>query len=450
MTTLLAARGAPALLAVLGFATISTATTWLFPSLLLPLTGALLAAGGIALAYRHLTAGWVAWLLVTGLSLEMALADLIGPNAFQPVIATVKAAEIGLIIMTIIRFGVVADRFNPAWAFAVMAVTGAVAGVHPDLTMADMARSLIGDVTPFLLFFCVKPAGWGAAVRRAVTLAPLASVVLGGLLDIAGLRPVFVDSGGIRLAGLGHPAFLAGVCLPAIYAGMIRWLRSASGREGMLLFVNLAILFMTGARAPAAYAAVVIVGSLVLAPGAAVPRAHRLALIAVGLAAVPVLLALGESFGSLRLFEVNGQASNLSGRQLLWPEFESAAARAPWLGWGLGSGNLVIPHDGPIATLLRTWAAHNEYLRIQVEGGYVGRTLLIVLFVLWAASHTRRLPPLERVVMGLIFVTFAAHAMTDNVLISTPACVYFAFIAAVFAEADEAASKRLREILNVA
>jgi hypothetical protein len=36
------------------------------------------------------------------------------------------------------------------------------------------------------------------------------------------------------------------------------------------------------------------------------------------------------------------------------------------------------------------------------------------------------------------------------VLISTPACVYFAFIAAVYAEADEAESNRLPETPHVA
>jgi O-antigen ligase len=410
-----------------------------------------LAPGLLLLTYRHLTAAWVGWLLVTGLSLEMALTDLIGPEAFQPAIAAVKAIEIGLVALTGIRLGVVPDRFNPAWAFAAMAATSVVVGAHPDLTMMDSARSLVGDVTPFLPFFCARPAGWGPVVRRAVTLAPVVSVVLGALLDVAGLRPVFWESGGLRLAGLGHPAFLAGVCLPAIYAGLIRWLRTASPREAALTVVNVAILFLTGARAPAAYAAVVIGGSLILAPGSAVPRAHRLVLIAAAIATVPVLLVLGQSYSSLRLFEIlNGEAGNLSGRQLLWPAFEAAAAQAPWFGWGLGSGNLVIARDSPIAALLHTWAAHNEYLRIQVEGGHVGRTLLIVLFVLWATEHTRRLPVLERVVMRLIFVTFAAHAMTDNVLISTPACVFFAFVAAVYAEAAEASSQRLREALHVA
>jgi O-antigen ligase len=439
------------MIVVSSLATALLGTAWLAPALLPNLIGALLAGGGIVLAYRHLTVAWVGWLLVTGLSLEMAAADVIGPAAFQPVIAAVKATEIGLVVLTILRFGLVLDTFNPVWAFAAMAATGFVAGTYPGLTQMEAARSLIGDITPFLLFFCVKPIGWGAAMRRAVTLAPAVSVVLGTLLDIAGLRPVFLESGGLRLAGLGHPAFLAGVCLPALYAGLIRWLRTASVGEAALIGINLAILFLTGARAPAAYAAVVIGGSLLLTPGSAVPRAHRLVLIAAGLMAIPVLLMLGQSYPSLRLFEVlNGKADNLSGRQLLWPMFEAASAKAPWFGWGLGSGNHVIPQKSPIVELLHTWAAHNEYLRIQVEGGHVGRSLLIALFVLWAISHTRRLPTLEQVVMRLVFITFAAHAMTDNVLISTPACVFFAFIAAIYAEADDTASNLLRATPDVA
>jgi hypothetical protein len=40
--------------------------------------------------------------------------------------------------------------------------------------------------------------------------------------------------------------------------------------------------------------------------------------------------------------------------------------------------------------------------------------------------------------MSLIFIAFAAHAVTDNVLISTPASVLFTFVAAVFASGAQA------------
>jgi O-antigen ligase len=438
-------------LSLSGLAILMAATAWLRPSLLPVTIAALLAGGVVAQAARRLTAVWVAWLLVAAMSLEMALSDLIGPEAFQATIAAVKGGEIGLVGLTIVCFGVVPDRFNPAWGFAGIAVMGLAAGIHPDLAIADLTRSMMGSITPFLVFFCFKPPGWGPAVRMAVTLAPCLSVVLGFALEADGLRPVLVDSGGLRLSGLGHPAFLAGVCLPAIYSGLLSWLRNGSSRAALLMGVNLVILVLTGARAPLAYAVIVIGGSLLFAADAAVPRAHRLILLGAALLAAPVLLVVGEAYGSLRLFEtIAGDAGNLSGRDLLWTEFEAAAAQAPWFGWGIGSGNLVIPHDSRLAQLLGTSAAHNEYLRIRVEGGYIGLTLLIALFVAWITSRTSRLRRLERLVMRLIFLTYAAHAATDNVLISTPACVFFAFVAAVFAEAGDPASICLRRTPDVA
>lgn len=411
------------------------ALAWITPLLLPMAVGGLLTAGGLALAYRHLNLVWSAWLLVTGLSLEMTFSDLIGPEAFQPVIAAVKGGEIVLIALTMAREGLAWDRFNPAFGFLAIAIMGAMAGIHPSLTAADMIRSTIGSATPFLVFFCVPPAGWGNAMRRAAGLVPLVSVVLGLGLEVAGLRPLFVDSGGARLAALGHPAFLAGVCLPAIYANLLAWLGTGSRKAALLLTVNLTILFLTGARAPTAYAILVVAATLLLAKDAAIPRARRAILAAAGALSLPVLMVLGETFSSLRLFTVlSSEAANLSGRELLWTAVEAAADQAPWFGWGLGAGNVVIPHDGPIAQLLRTWAAHNEYLRMRVEGGAIGLATLIPLFIVWIVSHTRKLPPLERVTMRLIFLAFAAHAVTDNVLISTPACVFFAFAAAVFAE----------------
>ena len=86
-----------------------------------------------------------------------------------------------------------------------------------------------------------------------------------------------------------------------------------------------------------------------------------------------------------------------------------------------------------LARLMQTWAAHNEYLRMRVEGGMIGLGLLVVLFVLWVMRHTARLCRTDRAIMRLAFVAFAAHAYTDNVLIATTACVFFAFAIAVFA-----------------
>jgi hypothetical protein len=98
---------------------------------------------------------------------------------------------------------------------------------------------------------------------------------------------------------------------------------------------------------------------------------------------------------------------------------------------------MVISPTSHVAQTLHTWAAHNEYLRMQVEGGYVGQALLIVLFAAWVYTHTRYLRKSDRIIMRLAFTAFAFHAFTDNVLISTPACVLFAFATAVFSRQDD-------------
>jgi O-antigen ligase len=85
---------------------------------------------------------------------------------------------------------------------------------------------------------------------------------------------------------------------------------------------------------------------------------------------------------------------------------------------------------------MHTWAAHNEYLRIGVEGGMCGSALLVGLFAGWVFVHTRPLCPSDRRIMRLVFVAYAGLATTDNVLISTPACVMFAFATAVFARGE--------------
>ena len=397
------------------------------------------AAAILFLAFRFTAAFTAAWLLVASASLEMTAVDLLGEAYYQPTIALVKGIGIGLAAISVLRYGPRLDPFNPALAWTAMFATGLAHGLWPGLSAADSLRSLIGSVAPFVFGFSRLSWRWAQTVIRTTVWTPLLSVAAGAVCDAAGLRPLFVNSGGWRLAGLGHPAFLAGVTETAVYACLIELYRNGRRGDLALLGANLLVLLLTGARAPLSLALAVVGLSLLLVRAPAFPARHRLLLMLGGAAALP-LAAVGV-FGlvptdasTVRAFEVlTTNFDNLSGRQLLWPNFESAAAESPWLGWGVGAGNVIIPSDSPIARLLQTWAAHNEYLRIEVEGGQIGRALLVLLMVLWVRSHTVRLRASDRTVMRLAFLALAVHAVTDNVLISTPACVLFAFATAVFA-----------------
>ncbi|MGH7042890.1 MAG: O-antigen ligase family protein [Acetobacteraceae bacterium] len=206
---------------------------------------------------------------------------------------------------------------------------------------------------------------------------------------------------------------------------------------------NFLIMVLTGARAPLLYGVAVTGLVLAFVPSPTFSRRERMLLLLGALALAPLVLGLAGNLSGLRLFNLlEHNADGLSGREEIWVWFEHAAAGSPWVGWGVGAGNAVIPQTSRVVRYMHTWAAHNEYLRIEVEGGRLGEALLLVLFVLWTARHTAALARTDRAIMRLVFVAFACHAVTDNVLISTSASVLFAFVAAVFArgmlEAEDA------------
>jgi O-antigen ligase len=424
----------------IGIVTITAALALLAPFWFwLPLAAA--AAAGVAvLAFRHTVAFCVVWLIIAGTTPEMTLNDLIGPTAFQTTIAAIKGTQLALAAVCVLRYGFAPDRFNPGLGFLAMFIVGQVHGLHHDLTQADSLRSLIGSIAPFAFAFSRLPLRWAQAMIRATISIPLVSVAAGAVLALAGLRPLFFEGGGERLAGLGHPAFLAGCCLTAIYACLIELFREGGNRTLLLLAANFLILVLTGARAPLAYAVAVTGFALIFLRSPALSARLRLLLLLLALCLLPPLAMLAGDLPSVRLFNVlSNEAGSLSGRDLLWPPFEQAAAASPWFGWGVGAGNAIIPPESDLARLIQTLTAHNEYLRIQVEGGLIGLGLLIALFVAWVVQHTRPLRSTDKVIMRMAFLAFAAHAYTDNVLIATTACVFFTFATAVYARRDAGA-----------
>src|SRR5579875_985565 len=225
-----------------------------------------LTAAAAFLAWRYNDIACAAWLLVVGCTLEMSLGDLLGPAAYQPIIAVVKTLGLGLTLLAILRYGARFDCFNPAFAYGLIFIMGLAHGLHPGLTQAESLRSLLGSAAPFAFSFSRLSRPWANRVIRTTAFIPLINVILGAALALASIRPLFIDEGGERLAALSHPAFLAGFALAAIYACLIQWFREAAWKWLLLLTANLVILVLTGARAPSLYGLAVIILALILAP----------------------------------------------------------------------------------------------------------------------------------------------------------------------------------------
>jgi O-antigen ligase len=126
---------------------------------------------------------------------------------------------------------------------------------------------------------------------------------------------------------------------------------------------------------------------------------------------LPLNTLLDAGFGSI------GKNATLTGRTALWQMMGYEIARHPWLGTGYGGFWLGL--EGPSYTIVRhfSWRpgqAHNGYIEVTNELGYVGLALLLVLL----GNHLRNIYRLYKQGDGLMTVfhlSILASAMLLNV-----------------------------------
>ncbi len=342
-----------------------------------------------------------------------------------------KAYGLAVLAGAALRGGIRLDRWNPAFAFLFMFCTGLIHGLHPGLSLQASLRSLVGSAAPFLFGFLRQGRTFSRTAVTALMWAPLFAVGLDAALSLAGLDQLYVlEQGALRLGGNGQPPFLGGFALVGLYAAVLEL--AARPRLGVaaLAGVNFLIILLTGARSPLALACLMLLALLVM-------QRRLMALAGAGALAALVLLGSGM-LGFLRAVDLTklGEASNLSHRLLVWPFFIQAIQQSPWVGWGVGAGKIIIPVTSQLNELLGTNAAHDEYLRIGSEGGFIGLGLLAGLMVLWAVRGSRPLPRPQGWLLRLSFVAFAIQSITDNTLIATTGSAFFLWASAIFATAQ--------------
>jgi O-antigen ligase len=375
------------------------------------------------------------WVLIAGSTPEMWISN-IHPGSENLATALVKVSGLGLVAICILRYGLVLDLFNPGLAFVLMFFIGLGHGLYPALTLGDSIRSLIGGAAPFAFSFSRLSRRWTDAVIEAVIWVPTLILGFGLLLAAAHLRPFLIpdEGGSVRLGGSTHPAFLGGYAMTAVYACLIELYRNGRNRYLYLLILNFAILFGSGARSPLGCAVMVVGLAFIAIRSESFTLRKRVLPMLLGLLALPVLLAVAATSKSIRLLTVlSGNAEGLSGRDVIWPYFEAAFAQSPIFGWGVGTGKVVVDPDSLTAKLLGTTAAHNEYLRIGVDGGYVGIALVMGFMTIWTWYWSRGMNRSDRIIVRLIMFGFALQSITDNTLIAATASVLFTWISAVFA-----------------
>lgn len=243
------------------------------------------------------------------------------------------------------------------------------------------ARALITMVAALLFLVTVPREDDRDFVLRMLPLVAPLQVALGIAYSMVGVLVLFkADSFGVvRLAGTTGPAFLA----MSAMTGAVASLAYASQRDLRYLFtlaVNVVILMLSGGRMATAAAALGCAGLLFF--GFQRNRTAKYMIMIGGALAAAILVPL---VGSTLLDRA--ASGSLQGRELIWTYLNGYIRDYPWFGVGLGAQYTLIP--ARITLLTGTVAAHNEYIRFQVELGLVGGLIFLGGFLgLFAATFS--------------------------------------------------------------
>jgi teichuronic acid biosynthesis protein TuaE len=272
-------------------------------------------------------------------------------------------------------------------------------------------------------------------VLVVIALTPILCVVAGYLLQVGGVREaVFHEYTGVdRLQGASIPAYL-GFLAAGGAAASVALTHVGARRLGIALAVaGLAIGVLTGTRGAILACALIVVPIVSMfvrghgrgGPGVVVRASLVVAVVALGASLfAPVVLA--RTFTS----EADGGVDG-SGRAEAWDYYLESTSGSRGFGRGLGAAP-VLGEKGNEHLRGDFRGAHSEYVRLYVEGGIVGLTLVVVAVVLHLRMHYRATPRRLRPSFLALALAFAAYSAVDNTVSSFHLFVPFGIVIGIY------------------
>jgi O-antigen ligase len=325
--------------------------------------------------------------------------------------------------VNIYRYGFVWRSNPPITALLVMLLlTLLAADVLPFLTQGQMVRSMIALILPFLFLHCPYRRDTIDRYLLLIALMPLFSIIGGTITDLAGLRGAVMNewlTGALRLSGMNHPATLAMFAYIAFFVCLYQAMTAARPGYYLLAGINLLIILMTGTRMPMLAAAILIAVAMLFTPQDSVRFSAR-----VKVAVAATVLFGGAVFVLWPSLEARFTEAGSSSRDVIWPIYWDAIEKNPWFGRGIGSGTVLLPNVEDLR-FQGFRAAHNEYLRLLMDGGIVGLMIYVSALILWVRSELRFMRRDESVLFLGFMVAFAVYSITDNTISAQATPVIF-------------------------
>jgi teichuronic acid biosynthesis protein TuaE len=344
-----------------------------------------------------------------------------------------------LLAMALIR-GIEPRLLLPVLAYGGLAVVSYLHGdLAPGLTAQQIASSFV-TLTLAWTALAVKW-DWKRDARYLKVLAWLAPicVALGAVLQLAGLHSLWNEPTSFdvswRLRGASIAAQLAMIAFASCVSAYVCHRLTGWRPARYLVPLNALILALTLSRGTAVALGVAAIwpvlrfslAPLPARPGAAVARLGVVLTFA-GVVAATLVPSLENRNAGGRYYAGQGTFyDHTSGRTDAWKEFYAIGQESPLFGHGLGAGPITKIQEGGFL------AQHNEYLRLFLEGGYVGGGLVLLAMVLVVGICIARAPPFIRLDLAGVAIAWAGLSYFDNTLTSinltVPLCLTLAIVA---------------------
>lgn len=318
-------------------------------------------------------------------------------------------AEKGLLFIAAIAL-LLARPLAPARLYLLLAFAAipAISLIGTDFLYASTGRFIRGYISylaPWMLLTVLLRERDARLFMIALAVAPIFSVALGFVYETIGQWKLFHYSydGANRLQGSTIPAFLAaGSALGAFAALAVA--RHHDQRYLIVVLVNLAILALTGGRM-ALVIALLAIGFFVLCRYRITTGLVTQGVVAVGVMAAAAFVLFPDLIARL-------SHDDDSGRGMLWATVLRVWDAHPYFGIGLGHQGMIVPES--VSKWVTTTAAHNEYIRLGSEIGWVGLILLGLVFVAFIWVNWMHGPKRGDPLFALMCLLFLLFSYSDN------------------------------------
>ncbi|MGH6905655.1 MAG: O-antigen ligase family protein [Geminicoccaceae bacterium] len=386
-----------------------------------------IALGGATLAlmawlgFRRPTA--LVWVVLATFAVgpQWLLAGQVSPQLLAGAVPAQMLLLLGALLASGARYGFRLDLVNwPLLAVLwLLAQSLVLANLDPAITPLALLTATLGFALPWCLIHVALQPGSRAHYALLIALLPALCVGIGWGLDLAEARDLFSGSRvrGDRLRGATNAGWLAFLGFIGFAVALHEAIRRRRFDFAGLALLNVLITLLSGGRMALVACGVLSVTYVLLTPALRTTSALLGLIAAIGTGAL--LLVVDPQLPLHELAQDPERLLDPNGRDRLWQGYLDQVRANPIFGQGLGAAEPAAYNRLP----------HNAYLRLLVDGGFVGLIIYAAAVLAWGRRVLGLVPPSERGFVCALFLALGVYALTDNILLMPPGLIPFLYLA---------------------